>query len=141
MVIRNVLALAFLLLGACAAEEKPSAWEIVRGTAQLQGSKSLTPARDSVLADFPTRTGQLVVGDDSTVTGWIRLAAGDTVHITAGSVVNDGGLVMTLPELTPSEYAVITDGDFPDTYGLISTSSVSGGDHPSLHLVYWEFAR
>ena len=134
-----------LLLGGCAAQEdRPSAWEIVRGTADLTASKSLHPSTGAELGVFPTRTGQLVVGDDSTVTGWIKLAAGDTVHITTGTIVNDGGLVMTLPELSPDEpveYTVLTSGDFPDTYGLISTASVSGGDVVPLHKVYWEFAR
>ena len=143
---RRSRTLLFLLFAAgCAAQDdKPSAWEIVHGTASLTASKSLHPSTGAVLGEFPTRTGQLVVGDDSTVTGWIKLAAGDTVHITTGTIVNDGGLVMTLPELSPDEpveYTVLTSGDFPDTYGLISTASVSGGDVGALHKVYWEFSR
>ncbi|HVX88219.1 MAG TPA: hypothetical protein VG940_04770 [Gemmatimonadales bacterium] len=142
--LRRACLLVLLTAGCAAREEQPSAWEIVHGTAQLSASKSLDPSTGAVLGDFPTRTGSLTVAADSTVTGWIKLAAGDTVFFadgTAGSVVNDGGLVMVLPGLTPSEYAVITDGDFPDTYGLLSTSSVSGGDVVALHKVYWEFAR
>ena len=145
MVARRLGLAALLLAGACAAqEERPSAWEIVRGTAALAASKSLHPSTGAVLGDFPTRTGQLVVADDSTVTGWIKLAAGDTVFITAGTVVSDGGLVMTLPEMAPdepTEYAVVTDGDFPDTYGILSTASVTDGDVAALHKVYWEFHK
>lgn len=142
--IHAALALLLVAAGCAAQDDKPSAWEIVRGTAELTASKSLHPTTGAVLGDFPTRTGQLVVADDSTVSGWIKLASGDTVHISTGTVVNDGGLVMTLPEMSPdepTEYAVITNGDFPDTYGLLSTASVTGGDAVDLHKVYWEFAR
>lgn len=133
--------MALLLLGACKADDQPTAWEIVHGTSTLTASKALQPDSGTVLGDFPTRTGSLTVADDSTVTGWIKLAAGDTVHITAGTVVQSSGLVMTLPGLTPAEYKVITDGDFPHTYGLLSTASVSGGDVVPLHKVYWQFER
>lgn len=141
---RSAFVLVVLTAGCAAQDDKPSAWEILRGTAALTASKSLNPSTGAVLGDFPARTGELVVADDSTVTGWIRLAAGDTVFFeagTAGNVVNEGGLVMTLPGLDPAEYTVITDGDFPDTYGLLSTASVSGGDVAALHKVYWEFHR
>ena len=135
------LLLGALTLAGCKTEDPPSPWEIIQGTAALTASKSLHPSTGAVLGDFPTRTGQLVVADDSTVTGWIKLATGDTVHITAGTVTKDGGWVMTLPGLDPAEYEVLTNGDFPDTYGLRSTASVSGGDVVALHKVYWEFAR
>jgi len=135
-----VIASALTLAG-CKTDDPPSAWEIIQGTAALTASKSLQPDSNTVLGDFPSRTGSLTVAEDSTVTGWIRLAAGDTVHITAGTVVNDGGLVMTLPGLTPAEYKVLTKGDFPDTYGLLSTASVTGGDVGALHKVYWQFER
>ena len=141
---RSVFVLLLLTAGCAAQEDKPSAWEIVRGTASLTRSRSIDPTSGAIVGDFPTRTGQLVVADDSTVTGWIKLAAGDTVHITTGTIVDDGGLVMTLPELSPDEpveYEVITSGDFPDTYGLMSTASVTGGDVPGLHKVYWQFER
>ena len=139
-------ALALLVfLGGCAQDDRPSAWEIVRGTADLVASKSLHPTTGAVLGDFPTRTGRLVVADDSTVTGWIKMAAtGDSIQILTGTVVNNGGLVMTLPELgpgEPTEYEIIANGDFPDTYGLLSTASVTGGDAVALHKVYWEFHR
>lgn len=133
--------LVVLLLGACKSEDPPSSWEIIHGTASLTASKALHPDSGTVLGDFPTRTGSLTVADDSTVTGWIKLAAGDTVFIATGTVTNSGGLVMTLPALTPAEYEVITDGDFPHTYGLLSTASVSGGDVVAPHKVYWQFER
>ena len=132
---------AVLLASGCKTDDPPSAWEIVRGTASLVASKSLHPTTGTVLADFPTRTGSLTVASDSSVTGWIKLAAGDTVFFTAGVVTNDADLVMTLPGLVPAEYTVITDGDFPDTYGLLSTASVTDGDVAALHKVYWEFQR
>ncbi len=137
---RPTFLLLLLTAGCAAQDDKPSAWEILRGTAALTASKSLHPSTGAVLGDFPARTGELVVADDSTVTGWIRLAAGDTAFVN-GTVLDDGGLVMTLDSLPPNEYAVITNGDFPDTYGLLSTASVSGGDVVALHKVYWEFAR
>jgi hypothetical protein len=132
---------AALLASGCKTDDPATPWEIIRGTASLVASKSLHPTTGAVLGDFPTRTGSLTVAADSTVTGWIRLAAGDTVFFTAGVVANDAGLVMTLPGLVPAEYTVITDGDFPDTYGLLSTASVTDGDVAALHKVYWEFAR
>ena len=132
---------AALLFGGCKADEQPTAWEIIHGTAALTASKALHPDSGTVLGDFPTRTGSLTVADDSTITGWIALAMGDTVHITAGTVTKSGGLVMTLPGLTPAEYTVLTDGDFPGTYGLLSTATVTGGDAVALHKVYWQFER
>ena len=136
---RTAIMLLLLTAGCAAQEDKPSAWEIVRGTAALTLSRSLHPTTGAILADFPTRTGQLVVADDSTVTGWIKMAAGDTVHIVAGTVAFDSVLVMVLPELSPVEYEILTSGDFPDTYGLRSTATVSGGDVSAPHKVYWQF--
>jgi len=145
MMIRNSIGLLLLAstlgLAACQKDDPPSQWEIIQGTAALTASKALQPDSNTVLGDFPSRTGSLTVAEDSTVTGWIRLAEGDTVHITAGTVVNDGGLLMILPGLTPAEYKVLTKGDFPDTYGLLSTASVTGGDAGALHKVYWQFER
>jgi hypothetical protein len=130
-----------LTLDGCKSDDPPSAWEIIQGTASLTASKSLHPDSNTVLGDFPSRTGSLVVADDSTVTGWIRMAAGDTIHITDGIVTREGDLLMTLPGLTPAEYTILTDGDFPGTYGLLSTSAVTGGDVGALHKVYWQFER
>lgn len=137
--LRGALVIALLGSAGCKAEDPPSEWEIIRGTAALAASKSLHPDSGTTMGNFPTRTGSLTVAEDSTVTGWIKMAAGDTVHITAGVVVNESGLVMNLPGLDPSEYEVITSGDYPDTYALLSTAAVTGGDVPGLHLVYWEF--
>lgn len=140
-VLRGSLVMTVIGNGGCKSQDDaPTPWEIVHGTAALTASKSLDPVTGAVLGNFATRTGSLSVTDDSTVTGWIKLAAGDTAFVT-GTVVNDGGLVMTLTGLTPVEYEVITDGSFPNTYGLLSTATVTGGDVVGAHKVYWEFQR
>ncbi|MEP6745019.1 MAG: hypothetical protein ABJB33_05940 [Gemmatimonadota bacterium] len=140
-VLRGSLVMTVIGSGGCKSQDDaPTPWEIVQGTAALAASKALDPTTGGVLGDFPTRTGSLTVADDSSVTGWIRLVAGDTTFIN-GNVVNDGGLVMTLTGLTPVEYAIITDGGFPTTYALLSTATVSGGDVVGAHKVYWEFHR
>src|SRR6478736_378185 len=108
--------LLLLTLLACKADEKPSTWEIIQGDATLTMSAALTPETRVKLATYGSRTGAITIHDDSTTTGWIRIAAGDTVQLT-GLVTKEGNdWFITFDDLAPAEYEVITDGDFPDSF-------------------------
>lgn len=146
MTLRHALLVSTLLVAAgCEKDEQPSPWEIIHGTAALEMSAALHPTTHAQLATYPSRTGSLVIGDDSTTSGWIRVAAGDTVQLT-GKVTKEGsGLIVTFDDLVPAEYEILTDGDFPDTYGLLSTSvlyaDVTGDAVAENHRIYWQFSR
>jgi len=134
-----------LLLGSCKAEDSATPWEIIHGSATLTASADVVPDTHAPLASYPSRTGHLVVADDSTISGVIHLGASDSAVVT-GTVVEVGnGWVMTLNGLTPNEYTLITDGQFATTYGLISTaiinSDVTGDLTPEEHRIYWQFER
>jgi hypothetical protein len=147
----NVLRAAYcvlggtLLLGSCKTDDPPTPWEIIHGSAALTGSADVVPDTRAPLATHPTRTGHLVVADDSTLSGVIRLTATDSAVVTGTVVEVGGGWVMTLNGLTPNEYTVITDGSFATTYGLVSTaiinSDVTGDAVPEQHRIYWQFER
>jgi len=137
--------LLLLALPACKADEKPSTWEIIQGDAELTMSAALHPSTRATLATYASRTGEISIHDDSTTSGWIRIAAGDTVQLD-GVVTKEGGdWFVTFDDLLPAEYEVITDGDFPDSFGLISTtvlnSDVTGDAVPEQHRIYWQFER
>lgn len=147
MKIRHSIAL--LLVGAtlvgCGKDDPPSQWEIIHGTATLEFSAAVHPDTRAALATYPTRTGSLTIADDSVVSGWVRIAAGDTVDL-VGVLTREGGeTLITFDSLVPAEYTVITDGDFPDTYGLLSTSiiysDVTGDAVAENHRTYWQFSR
>jgi hypothetical protein len=135
-----------MLLGAvaCKTEDPSTPWEIIHGTGTLVGSKALHPTTNAQIVDYPTRTGTLTVSGDSTISGAITLSVGNTVPFT-GTVTNDGELIMTLTGFTPTEYRVLTDPDFPETYALLSTSiinsDITGDAIPEQHRIYWEFQR
>jgi hypothetical protein len=141
----GLVALLALTLGCPAEEDPPSRWEIIQGTAVLTGSAAVVPDTRAPIVSYENRTGELVIGTDSTVTGWIKLSAGDTAHVTGVVVVDGADLVMTLTDLTPTEYTIFTNGSFPTTYGLVSTailnSDVTGDGNPEQHRIYWEFER
>lgn len=148
----NVLRAAYCVLGAtllaagCKTEDNSATpWEILHGSATLVGSAAVVPDTRALIVDYPTRTGHLVVADDSTVSGVIHLGASDSAIVTGSVTEVGGGWVMTLNGLTPSEYTVITDGHFATTYGLVSTaiinSDVTGDLTPELHRIYWQFER
>ena len=137
--------IAALFVTACKTEDSATPWEIMHGSASLTGSAAVVPDTRAPLASYPSRTGHLVVADDSTVAGVIHLSVSDSAVVT-GTVVEVGsGWVMTLNGLTPSEYTVITDGQFATTYGLVSTaiinSDVTGDLTPEQHRIYWQFER
>ena len=141
----RALGLIVLLASAgCKTEDPPTPWEIIHGTGNLVGSKALHPTTNAQIVDYPTRTGTLTVSGDSTISGAITLSVGNTVPFT-GTVTKDGDYFMTLTGLTPSEYRVLTDPDFPDTYALLSTSiinsDITGDAIPEQHRIYWEFQR
>lgn len=134
-----------ILLAGCKTEDPPTPWEIIEGTAALTVSAAVHPTTRANIVSYPSRIGQLTIGEDSAVAGWIRLSIGDTVFVT-GTVIADGGdLVMTLTGLTPTEYVVFTDASYPTTYGLVSTailnSDVTGDGNPEQHRIYWQFER
>jgi hypothetical protein len=145
---RRPLALLLLVtaaLGACETDDPPSQWEIIQGNAALELSAAVHPDTRASLATYPTRTGSLTIGEDSSTSGWIRIAAGDTVYLDGTVTREDGDLVFTFDDLVPAEYRVITRDDFPDTYALISTaiiySDVTGSADPENHRIYWQFTR
>ena len=144
-VLRVAFAISLFGTAGCKADDDPTAWEIIRGTAALAASAAVVPDTRVPLASYPSRTGSLTIGEDSSVTGWIRLAVGDTAFVTGTVAAEGGDLLMTLTGLTPGEYTIITDGAFPDTYGLLSTtilnSDVTGTADPELHRIYWQFER
>jgi hypothetical protein len=134
-----------LALAGCKADEKPTTWEILEGSAELTMSAALHPTTRASLATYGSRTGGITIHADSTTTGWIRIAAGDTVQLD-GVVTKEGNdWFITFDDLVPAEYEVITDGDFPDSFGLISTtilnSDVTGDAVPEQHRIYWQFER
>lgn len=139
-------ALTLLLLTAgCAAEEKPTPWEIIQGTATLTASIAVDSATGNPLVTYTGRTGRLTIGADSSVTGWLKLPAQDTMHVT-GSVTDDGGnLVLVWTGTTPTTYKILTDPDFGSTYALISLdvlhANIAGDAAVESYLVYWEFER
>lgn len=139
------LLLSALVLAGCETEDPPTPWEIIKGTAPLTISAAVHPTTRVSLATYPSRTGTLTIADDSTTSGWIRMAAGDTVFLT-GAVVKEGsGWIVTFDDLVPAEYNIITSGDYPDTYGLVSTailtSDVTGDAVAEQHRIYWQFER
>jgi hypothetical protein len=149
MTIRNSVALLILAgtlgLGACQKDDPPSQWEIISGTATLELSAAVDPTTHTQLATYPTRTGSLTIADDSTVSGWVRIAAGDTVDL-VGILTHEGGeTLITFDSLVPAEYSVITNGDFRDTYALLSTSilysNVNEDPAPENHRLYWQFSK
>lgn len=143
----RALLLTTLVLGlaACDKEDAPSQWEIIHGTATLELSAAVHPDSRAQLASYPSRTGSLTIADDSSTTGWIRIAAGDTVFL-EGTLTREGGsTIITFNDLMPAEYTVITNGDFPDVYALLSTSvinsDVTGDAVPEPHRTYWQFGK
>ncbi len=137
--------LLVLALAACKGDDPPSTWEIVHGTANLTVSAAVHPDTRASLASYPTRTGELTINDDSTTSGWIRIAAGDTVQLD-GVVTHEGDeWLVTFEDLVPAEYQLLTDGDFPNTYGLLSTaviySDVTGDATAENHRIYWQFEK
>ena len=135
-----------LLVSGCKTEDNSATpWEILHGTSALTASAAVVPDTRALIVSYPARTGRLTVADDSTVSGVIHIGATDSAVVT-GTVVEVGsGWVMTLNGLSPSEYTVITDGQFATTYGLISTaiinSDVTLDGNPELHRIYWQFER
>ena len=134
------------VLAGCKAEtDEPTPWEIIEGTATLTASRAVHPTTNASFATY-ARIGTLTIGSDSSVTGWIRMAVGDTAFFT-GTVVLDGDdLVMTVAgDLTPTEYTIITNGSFPTTYALLSTTILNGNVDGTAgnedYRVYWEFDR
>lgn len=138
-------AIALLLFTAgCAAEEKPSAWEIVQGTGILAASMAVHPDTRAMIAQYD-RTGSITINPDSTISGQIALAPGSTANFTGLLTGSGSEFLVQLVGLNPDSYDVITSGDFPDTYALLSTavinSDVTGDGIAEQHRIYWEFAR
>lgn len=138
-------ALAFLLvLGACAAEDPPSEWEIVQGTAILTASKAVNSVSGATIVDYD-RTGTITIHPDSTISGQIALAPGQTANFTGLLTGSGSSLLVQLTDLNPGSYSVLTSGKYPDTYALVSTaeitSDVTGDGIAEKHRVYWQFQK
>jgi hypothetical protein len=144
--VRTGVLIAAMLVGCKAERDEPTPWEIIEGTADLTDSKAVHPTTRAPFADYDSRIGTLTIAADSSVTGWIRMAAGDTAFFTGNVVLDGDDWVMTVAgDLTPTEYTIITDGGFPTTYALLSTTILNGnvdgiaGNED--YRVYWEFDR
>ena len=141
----GVLLLLVTSAGCKTEDNSATPWEIMHGSATLTASAAVVPDTRSPLASYPTRTGHLVVADDSTVSGVIHLTVTDSAVVTGTLVEVGSGWVMTLNGLTPSEYTVLTNAGFATTYGLVSTaiinSDVTGDLTPEQHRIYWQFER
>ena len=150
----TVLRAGFWVLGAvvmisvagCPADEDlPTQWEIIEGTAALTASIAVDSATGIPLVTYGSRTGQLTIAADSSVTGWIKIPANDTMHFTGIVTSEAGDLLLEWTGSTPTIYRVLTDPNYPTTYALISLDVLHAnlvGD-PALesYLVYWEFHR
>ena len=79
--LRTLAMLALILVGGCKADEEPTAWEIVQGTAILAASKAVNPDTRAMIVDYD-RTGFITVNADSTISGQIALAPGLTANFT-----------------------------------------------------------
>jgi hypothetical protein len=151
--VKNVLRVGYWVLGAAVVglvgcgTTTPSAtpWEIIHGTSTLALSKALTPVTHTEIVNYTGRTGKLTVADDSTITGWRKLNAGDSAAVTGTVTFIGDSVVMTLTGVTPSEYTVLTSPSFPSTYALLSTAilntDITGDGTPEQYRVYWEFHR
>jgi hypothetical protein len=143
-VLGSGLLLAAVLVGCKAEPDQPSAWEIIEGTATLTASRSIDSATGNSLVNHTGRTGRLTIGADSSVTGWLKFAGQDTMHVT-GDVSEDDGLILTWTGATPTVYRIVTNGSFPTTYALISLDvfhgDIVGDGADEIYLVYWEFDR
>ncbi len=135
---------AMLLVSGCKTEEKPSAWEIVKGTAILSASMAVNPDTRAMIAQYD-RTGSISINADSTISGQIALAPGLTANFTGLLTGSGSDLMVQLVGLNPDSYTVITSGDYPDTYALLSTAvfntDVTGDGVPEQYRIYWQFQR
>jgi hypothetical protein len=143
--VRSGLLLAAVLVGCKAEPDQPSPWEIIEGTATLTASRAIDSATGNSLVNYTaSRTGQLTIGADSGVTGWLKFVGQDTMYVT-GEVSEDNGLVLTWTGATPTVYRIVTNGSFPTTYALISLDvfhgDIDGDPADEIYLVYWEFDR
>ena len=139
------LLLSALLLTGCQADDPPSPWEIIRGTAKLTANVAVDSATGNPLVTYTGRTGQLTIAADSSVTGWIKAPGSDTMHLT-GTVTADGGrLLLQWTGASPTLYKVLTNSDFPSTYALLSVdvlhADLVGTPALESYMVYWEFDR
>jgi hypothetical protein len=137
--------LATVLVGCKAETDEPTPWEIIEGTATLTSSRAIDSATGGSLVLYGGRTGQLTIGADSSVDGWLKFTGNpDTMYVT-GEVTEDNGLVLSWTGATPTVYRVVTDGSFPTTYALISFDvfhgNIDGDPADEIYLVYWEFDR
>ncbi|MBW8771866.1 MAG: hypothetical protein JF590_01010 [Gemmatimonadetes bacterium] len=139
-----VLGATILLAGCKSADDPATPWEIIHGTASLTASKAVAPTTHAEIVNYTGRSGKLTVADDSTVTGWRKIGA-DSAAVTGTVTFIGDSAVMTLTGLAPGEYAVITNGDFPTTYGLVSTAiltaDITGDPATEQYRVYWQFDR
>lgn len=142
--LRGALVIALLGSAGCKTEDPPSAWEIVQGTGILAASKAVHPDTRAMIVEYE-RTGYITVDADSTIVGQIALAPGSTADFTGLLTGSGSNFLVQLTGLNPDSYDVLTSGDFPDTYALLSTavfnSDVTGDGIAEQHRIYWEFQK
>lgn len=138
--------LVALTAGCNATEPSTTPWDILRGTSTVAVSKGVDTASYAEIVTLTGRSGSITIADDSTVTGWFKDSASDAQHHFTGSIsFGGGGVMMSLTGYSPWKYRVITSGDFPDTYGLVSdtvlTADLVGDAGPEHYRLYWELHR
>ena len=143
-VLRVAVAISLFGTAGCKADDEPTAWEILQGTAILAASKAVNPDTRVMIAEYD-RTGSITINADSTVSGQIALAPGLTANFTGLLTGGGSTWLVQLVGLNPEWYSVLTSGDYPDTYAFLSTavfnSDVTGDGIPEQHRIYWQFER
>ena len=141
-----VLGATMLLAGCKATDTSATPWEIVHGTSAVSVSKAVDTASYAEIVTLSGRSGSITVADDSTVAGWFKDSASDSLHHFTGTLsFGGGGVTMSLSGYTPWKYRVITSSSFPNTYGLVSdtvlTANLVGDAGLEHYRLYWELQR
>ena len=140
-----VLAGATALAGCKATDTSATPWEIVHGTSTIAAAKAVDTATYAQIVAFTGAGGTITVADDSSLTGWFKLAAADSQDHFTGSVSFGDSARMALSGITPWKYRLITSSAYPNTYGLVSdtvlTANLVGDAGLEHYRLYWELQR
>jgi hypothetical protein len=134
-----------LVLSGCKADDPPTTWEIVHGTATLAAAKAIAESSFTEIVALSGRSGSLTVADDTTLSGWYRLSPADSQHHFTGTLTLGPDPIMALSGVTPWQYHLLTNPDFADTYALVSdtvlTANLVGDATLERYRLYWEFHK
>ena len=140
-----VMAVAIAVAGCKATDTSATPWEIVHGTSTVSAVKAVDTASYAQIVAFTGGGGSITVADDSSLSGWFKLAAADSQHHFTGSVSFGDSATMALSGITPWKYRLITSSAYPTTYGLVSdtvlTADLVGDAGLEHYRLYWELHR